>query len=151
MPITIDGNGTIGGITAGGLPDGTVDTDMLAASAVTEAKLGSDEQKGLAKAWVNFNGRGTVAIRDSYNVASITDEGTGDFTVTFTTPMASADYCVSGAAADNISNAGYRWLAIGSGYQNNFSQTTSSIRVQATWASASKDDATSFNVIIFGD
>ena len=41
MAITINGNGTIGGITAGGLPDGTVDTDMLAANAVTEAKLGT--------------------------------------------------------------------------------------------------------------
>lgn len=39
MPITINGNGTIGGITAGGLPDGTVDADMLAANAVTNSKI----------------------------------------------------------------------------------------------------------------
>jgi len=45
------------------------------------------------KAWVNFNGTGTVAIRASYNVASITDRGTGEFTVNFTTAMPDANYC----------------------------------------------------------
>ena len=101
MAITINGNGTIGGITAGGLPDGTVDTDVLAANAVTEAKLGSDEQKGLAKAWIQFNGTGTVAIRTSYNVASLTDNGTGDYTITFTTAMADANYAVVGMTSES--------------------------------------------------
>ncbi|MGJ8660394.1 MAG: hypothetical protein ACSHXL_00015 [Bacteroidota bacterium] len=44
------------------------------------------------KAWVNFNGTGTVAIRDSFNVSSITDLGIGDYRVNFTTNMASANY-----------------------------------------------------------
>jgi len=44
------------------------------------------------KAWVNFNGTGTVAIRGEYNVSSITDNGTGDYTVNFTTAMADANY-----------------------------------------------------------
>ena len=48
--------------------------------------------KGSAKAWVNFNGTGTVAIRASYNVSSITDNGTGDYTVNFTTALADANY-----------------------------------------------------------
>ena len=47
---------------------------------------------GAAKAWVNFNGTGTVAIRESFNVSSITDNGTGDYTVNFTTAMADANY-----------------------------------------------------------
>ena len=47
---------------------------------------------GIAKAWVNFNGKGTVAILDSYNVSSITDNGTGDYTVNFTTAMPNANY-----------------------------------------------------------
>jgi len=51
---------------------------------------------GIAKAWVNFNGQGTVAIRDSFNVSSITDNGTGDYTVNFTTAMPNANYAVSG-------------------------------------------------------
>ena len=45
------------------------------------------------KAWVNFNGTGTVAIRAAYNVSSITDNGTGDYTVNFTTAMPDANYC----------------------------------------------------------
>ena len=44
------------------------------------------------KAWVNFNGTGTVAIRASGNVSSITDNGTGDYTVNFTTAMIDANY-----------------------------------------------------------
>ena len=45
------------------------------------------------RAWVNFNGTGTVAIRASGNVSSITDNGTGDYTVNFTTSMTDANYC----------------------------------------------------------
>jgi hypothetical protein len=48
-----------------------------------------------AKAWVNFNGTGTVAIRASYNVSSITDNGTGRYTVNFTNALANANYGAS--------------------------------------------------------
>jgi hypothetical protein len=48
-----------------------------------------------AKAWVNFNGQGTVAIRASGNVSSITDNGTGNYTVNFTVAMADANYGVN--------------------------------------------------------
>jgi hypothetical protein len=48
------------------------------------------------KAWVNFNGTGTVVIRASGNVSSITDNGTGDYTVTFTTAMTDVNYAVAG-------------------------------------------------------
>jgi hypothetical protein len=44
------------------------------------------------RAWVNFNGTGTVAIRASFNVSSITDNGTGDYTVNFTTAMTDINY-----------------------------------------------------------
>jgi len=46
----------------------------------------------LCRAWVNFNGTGTVAIRASFNVSSITDNGTGDYTVNFTTALPDANY-----------------------------------------------------------
>ena len=45
------------------------------------------------KIWINFNGSGTIAIRDSFNVSGIIDEGTGDYTTTFTNDMSSGDYC----------------------------------------------------------
>ena len=47
---------------------------------------------GSAKAWVNFNGSGTVAILDSFNVSSLTDNGAGNYTVTFSNAFDSANY-----------------------------------------------------------
>ena len=49
-------------------------------------------QQGLAKAWVNFNGTGTIASRDSFNLSSLTDNGTGDTTVTISNAFANADF-----------------------------------------------------------
>jgi hypothetical protein len=49
------------------------------------------------RAWVNFNGTGTVAIRASGNVSSITDNGTGNYTINFTTALPDANYAVCGA------------------------------------------------------
>ena len=97
MPITINGSGTVTGISAGGLPDDCITTAEIAANAVTAAKLGADQASGLAKAWVNFNGTGTVAIRASFNMSSITDNGTGDYTVNFTTAMVDANYVTTGS------------------------------------------------------
>jgi hypothetical protein len=61
-----------------------------------------------AKAWVNFNGTGTVAIRASGNVSSITDNGTGDYTVNFTTAMPDVNYAAlaSGAVNDTAGGSG---------------------------------------------
>lgn len=53
------------------------------------------QEPRMATAWVNFNGTGTVAIRDQFNVSSITDNGVGDYTVNFTTSLADANYTVS--------------------------------------------------------
>ena len=49
-------------------------------------------QQGLAKAWVNFNGTGTIAARDSLNLTSLTDNGTGDYTVSYTNNMNNVNY-----------------------------------------------------------
>jgi len=63
---------------------------------------------GSAKAWVNFNGTGTIAARDSFNVTSLTDNGTGDYSVNFTNAMANANYAMSGAAGDDGQIFSYR-------------------------------------------
>jgi hypothetical protein len=52
------------------------------------------------RSWVNFNGTGTVAIRASGNVSSITDNGTGDYTVNFITAMPDANYSAIGTSAE---------------------------------------------------
>ena len=65
------------------------------------------------KAWVNFNGTGTVAIRAAGNVSSITDNGTGDYTVNFTTAMPDANYTVNVMSSRGSVNydegAGRQW------------------------------------------
>jgi hypothetical protein len=53
-----------------------------------------------AKAWWNFNGTGTIALRASYNVASLTDNGVGDYTIVFTTVLSSANYAVAYTGAN---------------------------------------------------
>jgi uncharacterized protein (AIM24 family) len=66
-------------------------------------KLQSNGVTTNALAWVNFNGTGTVAIRSSYNVSSITDNGTGNYTVNFTTALSDANYSVTGTAGNAAS------------------------------------------------
>jgi len=69
-----------------------------------------------ARAWVNFNGTGTVAIRGSGNVSSITDNGTGAYVVNFTTSMADTNYAVVINAATTYSSANQQWQLV-SAYQ----------------------------------
>ena len=56
---------------------------------------------GSAKVWSNLNGTGTIALRDSFNVGSATDQGTGDYTINFTNNMNNDDYSVSANAGDS--------------------------------------------------
>jgi hypothetical protein len=58
-----------------------------------------DTTTGVCRAWVNFNGTGTVAIGASYNVSSITDNGTGDYTVNMTNALSSVNYSITSNAA----------------------------------------------------
>lgn len=82
------------------IEDGAVVADDLAAGAVNTQALALFNATGSApvyacRAWVNFNGTGTVAIRASGNVSSITDGGVGIYTVNLTTAMPDANYSVS--------------------------------------------------------
>ena len=54
--------------------------------------------RGIAKAWVNFNGTGTIAARDSENVSSLTDLGVGAYRINWTSAFGAADYAVSGTS-----------------------------------------------------
>lgn len=89
---------------------------------------------GSAKAWVNFNGTGTVAIRGSFNVSSITDNGTGDYTVNFTTAMPNANYCTN-ATGTHASGSYVAWGAI----SNANPPTTSNVTVNTLNTSTSVD------------
>jgi len=114
------------------LPTGTIATTQSpgnnTTALATTAFVRADNN---VKAWVNFNGTGTVAIRASYNVTSITDNGTSDYTVNFTTALADANYVVNAASSPTTSSGQWR-LAIAHGrgtspfYQ---APTTSACRV----------------------
>ena len=64
--------------------------------------------QGLMKAWINFNGSGTIAIRDSFNITSITDNGTGDYDVTIANDMANANYATLFGGGEGTGNSGGR-------------------------------------------
>jgi hypothetical protein len=70
----------------------TAKFDTLSNVAGTQTVPVATVAQGSAKAWVNFNGTGTVAIRAAFNVSSITDNATGDYTANFTTAMPDANY-----------------------------------------------------------
>jgi hypothetical protein len=89
------------------------------------------------RAWVNFNGTGTVAIREDGNVSSITDNGTGDYTVNFTTAMPDANYSTVATTTMqngdvNIINAGLRT----SPNDTVTTYTTSAVRVAVVFAAS---------------
>jgi hypothetical protein len=97
---------------------------------------------GIAKAWVNFNGTGTVAIRDSFNVSSITDNGTGDYTVNFTTALPNANYCVNSStqAGSGATTDIYPFTQNnGSGSYQPVNPTASSFRVTTAQAGSFAD------------
>lgn len=95
---------------------------------------------GSAKAWVSFNGTGTIAIRSAFNVSSISDGGAGVYTVNFSVPMLDANYAVTVGALNQSTN---------SDTANNFSSiTASSILVNHVESNVSADSSF-MNVAIF--
>ena len=101
----------------------------------------SGNEQFTAKAWVNFKWTGTVAIRDSGNVSSITDNGNGDFTVNLSAASSDANYSVSAAAFR--SSLGYRGLIAGPR-----SQTSSSARFNYNNDGGGFEDSTLTSAII---
>ena len=99
---------------------------------------------GSAKAWVNFNGTGTIAIRDSFNVASLTDNGTGDYSVNFSAVMANANYVFLGTKANVSTNND---SAI---YDQFASRGVGTVRV-TSFESSNLTDAANINNSIDGD
>jgi hypothetical protein len=101
------------------------------------------------RAWVNFNGTGTVAIRASGNVSSITDNGTGDYTVNFTTAFADTNYAtiftsdLKTTTSVPSSNGGYI-----AALSRNAVATTSAVRLE-TFTASQLLDALTANVAIF--
>ena len=99
-----------------------------------------------ASAWVNFNGTGTIAIRDDFNVSSLTDNGTGDYTVTYTNAMADTNYAVDLTACD-VETGGSTSRIVCSPR----TKATTSQRISCNGVSASNHyDSVQVNMVIFG-
>ena len=95
-PATV-GVGTTGQVlTSNGAGSAPTMQDSAGGADTSLSNLTSAGEQMVCKAWVNFNGTGTVAIRDSYNVSSVTDNGTGDYTVNFTASMGNSNFSVAG-------------------------------------------------------
>lgn len=124
----------------------TLRTDTLSNAAGSKSVPVNTVVDGSAKAWVNFNGTGTVAIRASFNVSSITDNGTGDYTVNFTSAMVDTNYAVKiSGSKDSVQS----WQS------HPLIYSTSSIQVR-TWANSAGEssapalnDTTTVNVAVF--
>ena len=103
------------------------------------------------RALVNFNGTGTVAIRASGNVSSITDNGVGDYTVNFTTAMPDANYAVSGGARYGDGGVSYsmRVVSISSISTLASAMQTSSVRLGIAYSNNANDDTQVITVAIF--
>lgn len=147
MPITINGSGTVTGISAGGLPDASIVTADIADASITAAKL-DGAQTGSApiygcRAWVNFDGtRDTTGatstantnrlIRASGNVTSVLRNAAGDYTVTFTTAMVDANYGFSTCSGNGD---GVNYVALGP----TAAPTTTTFRFETGTTGASSD------------
>lgn len=120
----------------------TLRVDTIQNAAGTDSPI---SVPGTAKAWVNFNGQGTVAIRASYNVSSITDNGVGNYTVNFTTALSDTNYCVAGSADDIASSTAGTYFVP----HNGTAPTTTAVRIRMLNSTPNYTDRESVNVAIF--
>ena len=98
--------------------DAEVATGTDTARVPSVSSMGAHE--GVVKGWVNMDGTGTIAIRDSFNVSSIVDNGVGDYTINWDTDFADTNYCVAiGSDSDSTTGGIRNWpwiksVAVGS-------------------------------------
>ena len=98
------------------------------------------------RAWVNFNGTGTVAIRANGNVSSITDNGTGDYTVNFTISIVDANYtyCLSSRKIDDVVNVG-----VTNSPMNTDVKSTTQFRFRRWWGTSTLEDSPELAFAVF--
>lgn len=104
--------------------------------------------RGAAKAWVAFNGVGTVSVLNSYNISSITDDAVGRYTLNFTKPMKNLNYAYSGAGRWSNSSSS----AVHVGQNVNQAKLLTALPIQVSNSSTgSAVDMADVTVIIHGD
>jgi len=109
--VDIENYNAIGGIgTADNIPF-RINTNNTERLRITADGLGRSQFT--AKGWINFDGTGTIAINDSHNITSITDNGTGDYTVTIAVDMGSANYAITATTRQESANLGGTGYPVG--------------------------------------
>lgn len=98
-----------------------------------------------AKAWARFNGTGSISITASYNVTSLTDNGTGDYTVNFTTSFSSANFAAVASAGEKTVSWGLVLYSTTSPFQ------TGSLRITTNTPADAASDTNYINVVCYGD
>ena len=86
-----------------------------------------------AKAWINLNGNGTIAARDSLNISGLTDHGTGEYTVAFSSSFADANFCTTEAHEYSIDSSH------NSSFFSFYTYTASSIRIELQYNATNYD------------
>ena len=129
---------------------GDANSSVVVNSTATGFAIGTGGINGaqLAKAWVNFNGTGTVAITDSYNVSSITDLGTGQYLVNFSTARSNANYVHFISMPGNSDSPGNSFTT--NTANNSYSQTTT-YAVVTTRFNGSLYDTGGIHSIVFSN
>jgi hypothetical protein len=107
MTVIINGTTGIDTVQDGIVTDGKLNLTANSQEIKDALNAGGTAPIYACRAWVNFNGSGTVAIRESGNVSSITDNGTGNYTVNFATAMPDANYAVTALRNISSSSAGF--------------------------------------------
>ena len=122
------------------------------ASAIAgEGTATTNLQQGLAKAWFRVNGTGTPAFTDNFNGSSVTDNGTGDYTVTITNNMSDANYVsATEVGGGTTSDSAERSI---SGQDGSTARTSSSYRFRHVYhgSTAVKYDDQYNNILHIGD
>ena len=103
-------------------------------------------QQGLAKGWSVYNGTGTIAIIDSFNFSSLTDGGSGDYTVTMATSMSSINYVAVGSNIGSTSAYYNSFMA-----SRGFTKTASAYRTRFIHADESSNDMNVSQTMVSGD
>ena len=126
-------------VTLSGTVGATLSSDPVSFYTANKALSPGLVAGGLCRAWVNFNGTGTVAIRAANNVSSITDNGSGDYTVNFVTAMPDANYSAVGSTNNGGTIGG--WYVV-----TPFVYSTGSVRVGTTAGSSTDNSLISVSI-----
>jgi hypothetical protein len=128
----------------------TLKLETIATQDGTESTEVTNVVNGSAKAWVNFNGTGTVAIRRGFNVSSITDNGTGNYTVNFTTAMTDANYTVVlQSTGFSLANIGGNIVIAGAYTTGANLKSTTQLQLQTFANTTAVYDYAEINVAVF--